>query len=86
MHPGWADTPGITDSLPGFSRALGPILRTAEQGADTAVWLLGADVEPGAVLARPPLRARRPTCPWTEPSAEQARRLWDFCEQATATG
>ena len=22
MHPGWADTPGITDSMPGFGRAL----------------------------------------------------------------
>ena len=82
MHPGWADTPGITDSLPGFSKALGPILRTAEQGADTAVWLLGADVEPGGFWHD---RRRRPTSylPWTEPSAEDAQRLWEFCEQAT---
>jgi dehydrogenase/reductase SDR family protein 12 len=39
MHPGWADTPGITDSLPRFAKIVGPILRTAEQGADTIVWL-----------------------------------------------
>lgn len=39
MHPGWADTPGISDSMPRFSKVLGPILRTAEQGADTIVWL-----------------------------------------------
>ncbi|WP_404392351.1 SDR family NAD(P)-dependent oxidoreductase [Humibacillus xanthopallidus] len=39
MHPGWADTPGVTDSLPGFARVTGPLLRDAEQGADTAVWL-----------------------------------------------
>jgi dehydrogenase/reductase SDR family protein 12 len=38
MHPGWVDTPGLTSGLPSFAR-LGPLLRTAEQGADTAVWL-----------------------------------------------
>jgi dehydrogenase/reductase SDR family protein 12 len=39
MHPGWADTPGVTESLPRFAKVAGPILRTAEQGADTIVWL-----------------------------------------------
>ncbi|TQM63974.1 SDR family NAD(P)-dependent oxidoreductase [Humibacillus xanthopallidus] len=39
MHPGWADTPGVTESLPGFAKVTGPLLRDAEQGADTAVWL-----------------------------------------------
>jgi dehydrogenase/reductase SDR family protein 12 len=39
MHPGWSDSPGIRDALPGFSRALGPILRTPEEGVDTLVWL-----------------------------------------------
>ncbi len=43
LHPGWADTPGVSDSLPGFSRIVGPLLRTAEQGADTLVWLAAAD-------------------------------------------
>ncbi|HSW42011.1 MAG TPA: SDR family NAD(P)-dependent oxidoreductase, partial [Patescibacteria group bacterium] len=28
MHPGWADTPGVSASLPGFARVMGPILRT----------------------------------------------------------
>jgi NAD(P)-dependent dehydrogenase (short-subunit alcohol dehydrogenase family) len=46
-HPGWVDTPGITHSLPGFSKLTRPILRTPEQGADTVVWLCGADVAPG---------------------------------------
>ena len=40
MHPGWADTPGVRSSLPGFARITAPILRTAEQGADTIVWLV----------------------------------------------
>jgi dehydrogenase/reductase SDR family protein 12 len=39
MHPGWSDSPGIRDALPGFSRAIGPILRTPEEGVDTLVWL-----------------------------------------------
>lgn len=43
MHPGWADTPGIGDSLPGFSGLIRPILRPAAHGADTIVWLVGSD-------------------------------------------
>lgn len=38
-HPGWADTPGVADSLPLFHRVVGPLLRDAHQGADTTVWL-----------------------------------------------
>jgi dehydrogenase/reductase SDR family protein 12 len=43
MHPGWADTPGVSDSLPTFSKIIGPILRTPEEGADTMVWLAATD-------------------------------------------
>lgn len=39
MHPGWADTPGVTESMPRFAKVLGPVLRSPEQGADTIVWL-----------------------------------------------
>ena len=39
MHPGWAATPGVANSLPGFARAMGSLLRDARMGADTAVWL-----------------------------------------------
>ena len=42
MHPGWADTPGLRTALPGFSRIVGPLLRTPEEGADTIVWLAAA--------------------------------------------
>ncbi|MFC5678330.1 SDR family NAD(P)-dependent oxidoreductase [Aeromicrobium endophyticum] len=44
MHPGWADTPGVTDSMPRFAKVVAPILRTAEQGADTIVWLTASPV------------------------------------------
>lgn len=42
MHPGWADTPGVAESLPRFRTVMGPLLRTPAEGADTVVWL-GAD-------------------------------------------
>ena len=40
MHPGWASTPGLSDSLPGFGKVMGPLFRDAACGADTAVWLV----------------------------------------------
>ena len=46
VHPGWADTPGVRDSLPVFRRMTGPLLRSPEQGADTVVWLAADDVRP----------------------------------------
>ncbi len=42
MHPGWADTPGVEGSLPGFYKVTRSFLRTAEQGSDTIVWLAAA--------------------------------------------
>lgn len=41
LHPGWVQTPGITEALPGFSKLLAPLglLRSADEGADTMVWL-----------------------------------------------
>ena len=61
MHPGWAATPGIKDAIPGFSKLMGPLLRTPEQGADTVVWLAAAELaadETGAFFCD---RRRRPT-------------------------
>ncbi|MDQ4117448.1 MAG: SDR family NAD(P)-dependent oxidoreductase [Actinomycetota bacterium] len=42
MHPGWADTKGVRNWLPVFRVLTRSIIRTPEQGADTAVWLGGA--------------------------------------------
>jgi hypothetical protein len=80
MHPGWVDTPGLVISLPGFYRLTRPILRSAEQGADTVVWLAAAD--PGLLGSGRFWHDRRPRpeylLPWTretDPSA--SARLWD---------
>ncbi|MEL7447802.1 MAG: SDR family NAD(P)-dependent oxidoreductase [Pseudomonadota bacterium] len=39
MHPGWADTEGVKTSLPAFRKLFASVLRDAEAGADTALWL-----------------------------------------------
>ena len=39
MHPGWADTAGVQRSLPRFRQIMKSILRDAQSGADTAIWL-----------------------------------------------
>ena len=62
MHPGWADTPGVRESLPRFRALMGPLLRTPSQGADTMVWLATDPRarDERAVLAGPPAAIRRP--------------------------
>ncbi|MGB1141166.1 MAG: SDR family NAD(P)-dependent oxidoreductase, partial [Halioglobus sp.] len=42
MHPGWADTPGVETSLPEFYKLTKRVLRSPQEGADTAVWLAAA--------------------------------------------
>tara|TARA_R110002110_G_scaffold406421_1_gene626265 strand:+ start:65794 stop:67233 length:1440 start_codon:yes stop_codon:yes gene_type:complete len=42
MHPGWADTPGVESSLPGFHKLTRKVLRSPDEGADTIVWLAAA--------------------------------------------
>jgi dehydrogenase/reductase SDR family protein 12 len=49
MHPGWVDTPGLADGLPGFHSLVRPLLRTPAEGADTAVWLAAG----GPILEAP---------------------------------
>jgi hypothetical protein len=81
MHPGWADTPGVQASLPGFRRVMRPLLRSAEQGADTMAWLAGA---PEARASNGDFwldRRRRTTTllPWTRTADADAERLWNWC-------
>jgi len=81
MHPGWASTPGITDSLPGFNRVVKPILRSPESGADTIVWLAGSS-EAGLSTGRFWQDRRvRPThyLPWQQDDRAIRRQLWDTC-------
>lgn len=47
MHPGWVDTEGVRTALPGFRRFFRGVLRNAEEGADTALWLAATRPPPG---------------------------------------
>lgn len=59
-HPGWADTPGVQSSLPTFRRLTRPLLRDADSGAETTVWLAAVQPPPpGGGLWHD--RRRRPT-------------------------
>ena len=79
MHPGWADTPGLEASLPGFARLVGDQLRTPAEGADTMLWL-AASPDAGAASGRLFLDRRpRPVdrLPSTRLSAADRAELWD---------
>ncbi|WP_063125136.1 SDR family NAD(P)-dependent oxidoreductase [Nocardia arizonensis] len=83
MHPGWVDTPGVADALPGFHRLVGPLLRTPAEGADTAIWLAATRPTPPTGLfwhdrrPRPDHRLRR-----TRYTSGQLWRLWLDCTRA----
>ena len=79
MHPGWADTPGLAESLPAFHRFMGPLLRTPAEGIDTILWL-ATNPDPGPTSGGLFLdRRRRPfdRAPQTRVPAAERRRLWD---------
>lgn len=79
LHPGWAATDGVAESMPGFNRALRPILRDARSGADTLVWLTAAPE--GASSTGLFWSDRRPRSttylPWTTEDPQLRRRVWD---------
>lgn len=90
MHPGWADTPGVQDSLPLFRTLTKPLLRSAEEGADSIVWLAAAPELPvpsGSFIGD---RQQRPIhrLPTTRRSDTPANRaaLWSFCLDKTGLG
>lgn len=85
MHPGWSDTPGVKEALPGFRRITAPLLRSPEQGADTIVWLATAD-DPSKVSGlfwhdRKPRPTHRLRSTAERPGARQA--LWNQLERLT---
>ena len=89
MHPGWADTPGVSTSLPRFYRLTKPFLRSAEQGADTIVWLCAAD-EAGRCtgkfwhdrISRPTHRFSR-----TRETEQERHALWaELCRHSGWSG
>jgi NAD(P)-dependent dehydrogenase (short-subunit alcohol dehydrogenase family) len=83
MHPGWADTPGVRNSLPAFTKVMGGRLRDSRQGADTIVWLAAceriADRTGEFFFDR---RAVSPHAfPWTKESEEERAMLRQLCDE-----
>lgn len=83
VHPGWADTPGVTTSLPRFHRLARSILRTPDEGADTIVWLAASERarEASGELWFDRAPRRRHVLPFTRESAADRRALWERCER-----
>jgi NAD(P)-dependent dehydrogenase (short-subunit alcohol dehydrogenase family) len=88
MHPGWADTPGVRESIPRFHRVASAILRTPAEGADTIVWLAAAErarrFTGRFFLDREPRRTHY--LPTTRESEAERRRFWDLCERVGRGG
>ena len=88
MHPGWADTPAVRSSLPGFHRVTRAILRSPAEGADTVVWLAASEkagLSTGLFyFDREPRRTH--WLPGTRESREERERLWTLCEEWTGAG
>jgi NAD(P)-dependent dehydrogenase (short-subunit alcohol dehydrogenase family) len=82
-HPGWADTPGVAESLPLFRAVTRPLLRDADQGADTTVWLAATQPAPmpGGLWhdrrPRPPHLLSR-----TRSTPDQVAGMWAWVRQA----
>lgn len=89
LHPGWVETPGITEALPGFSSWLDKfgLLRTPHQGADTLVWL-SADSAPGSSSGefwhdRAVRRIDMGSRTRNADTPQQRNALWQWCEEHT---
>jgi NAD(P)-dependent dehydrogenase (short-subunit alcohol dehydrogenase family) len=79
MHPGWADTPGVVESLPTFHKLTRPFLRTPAEGADTIVWLAASDEASDRTGLFWMDREPRPThkSSRTKERPEKRQELWD---------
>jgi NAD(P)-dependent dehydrogenase (short-subunit alcohol dehydrogenase family)/carbon monoxide dehydrogenase subunit G len=88
MHPGWADTPGVATSLPGFHALTRPLLRSADEGADTITWLAAspqaAEASGWFWLDREPHTTH--VLRGTEGTPEERRRLWNALVALTGEG
>ncbi|WP_018177881.1 SDR family NAD(P)-dependent oxidoreductase [Jongsikchunia kroppenstedtii] len=83
MHPGWADTPGLAQSLPRFRTMTRAFLRNADQAADTAVWLTATSPPPPSGLFWHDRRSRpthyRQATRFTEAQRDE---VWRYCASA----
>lgn len=87
MHPGWAQTPGVSQSLPTFEAVTRPILRDADAGADTTTWLVATEPAPaGGGLWMD--RRERPTAflGRNAPTDDERDDMWEWVAEAAGIG
>ncbi len=81
MHPGWADTPSVRNSIPRFWKVMRNRLRSAEQGADTLVWLAVAPELPSGRFWFDRSPQSTHLLPFTVERPRDRARLWRTCMQ-----
>ena len=85
MHPGWATTEGVLQSMPGFHEQNKEAFRTVDQGADTIVFLASnTDRVVGQTglfwFDRQPVRTHMPMG-GTQSSETDRKLLWRVCSE-----
>lgn len=80
MHPGWVDTPGVSYSMPFFKKLLNKRLRSAEEGADTILWLATADDYPNGKFWFDRKQAKTTIFQFNQSSKQEEESLWKYCQ------
>lgn len=86
MHPGWADTPSVRNSIPRFWELMRKRLRTPEQGADTLVWLAVMPTLPSGRFWFDRTQQSTHLLEFTKEQPRDRSRLWRTCNQLAGLG
>lgn len=84
MHPGWVDTPGVRHSMPLFKKLLNRRLRSAQEGADTILWLATAPNYSSGKFWFDRKQADTTILSLNRSSQEEDKSLWNYCESTLA--
>lgn len=82
MHPGWVDTPGVRYSMPFFKKLFNTRLRSAEEGADTILWLATTDAYPNGKFWFDRKEAKTTVLHLNKSSKTEDELLWNYCQSA----
>ena len=82
MHPGWADTAGVRSSMPVFKKLLNNRLRSADEGADTILWLATMPPYPNGKFWFDRKEAKTTIFNLFQSSPDEKEQLWSTCESA----
>ena len=84
MHPGWVDTPGLREAMPGFHRLTKSILRNPYQGADTINWLLTGEEQGSGRLYFDGSQVSTNPLPWVRDKSQKKREFGTKLEEQLA--